>query len=262
MNTLERCECLGRLKGILVWRIHDDAFDCLDGRKGILVVSIRGSGGVSWCRRVTDSGKDFKTIYYEGGTFWTDILAWIARTFSGVKVYRSTDQLDTTEFIPAASRKSIEGLISFLTAIGPTTPGIFRRSPDPLILGLLLRSRLDVDYTEYCPYTTAALLKAWIRNLPTPLIGCQDLSRIDVFDDDEKYIDRHFDTTDQTLQALLRMLAVIASNPISSMTAQALSVVWTPNLIHLGNDPAEAAKHVKMACKIVEKLIERNKQQN
>lgn len=59
---------------------------------------------------------------------------------------------------------------------GPSTVGIFRRSPNARAMREL-REKLDqnevVDFTECSVFVTAALLKDFLRSLPDCLLMCE-----------------------------------------------------------------------------------------
>lgn len=139
---------------------------------------------------------------------------------------------------------------------------MFRRSPDGLLLKELeadMDSGKEISYAKHDVYTVAALLKLYIRQLPTPLIPPASYANLDGLEsaaDRQEFARTHFSVQSALLKRLLVLLKQTADHcSVNQMTAKSLAVIWAPNLVRHDN-PEEDMRHIKAAQMLVELLIE------
>lgn len=147
--------------------------------------------------------------------------------------------------------------------------GIFRRSPDTPVLNQLRKAidrGVDLDYDDYDGGTVACLLKAYVRELPDPLIPPELYPNLGDFfnhQGDEavgRFIRRTFlaQMSDQTvffLGRLMRLLSLVADHAsVNKMGARNLAIVWSPNLIR-HERPEDEMKTLQVCHKMIEFMI-------
>jgi hypothetical protein len=126
---------------------------------------------------------------------------------------------------------------------------------------------LEVRWDDYAVGTLAGLLKAWVRELPEPLIPVGTYHRLmDVLELEGQaacvhYIQQNFlepmgARERKILGDIMRMLRAVADNAaINEMTPMALAMVWTPNLIR-PRTPQEEMQLNKSSRRLVQYIIE------
>ncbi|XP_059082791.1 uncharacterized protein LOC131880234 isoform X3 [Tigriopus californicus] len=141
--------------------------------------------------------------------------------------------------------KAIEAMLVQILKEGPSTVGIFRRSPNARAMREL-REKLDqnevVDFTECSVFVTAALLKDFLRSLPDCLLMCEHYNTwnqlAQVFEDNKNVesIKSFISTLPRMngllLQHVLYLLFQIASHSQENMmTASNLAICVGPSIL-------------------------------
>ncbi|XP_067933114.1 GTPase-activating protein rrc-1-like [Watersipora subatra] len=129
-----------------------------------------------------------------------------------------------------------------------------------------LRSKLSsttkvVDLKDEEPYTIAAVLKEYFRNLPGSLLGQTEmLNEVGVqgIEELKQYIERLSPSYYRTAQWMFRHLSRLSEMcEVTSMTASNLAIVWAPNLFRSESTapPHELVKSMEKQRIVVEKII-------
>jgi len=130
----------------------------------------------------------------------------------------------------------------------------------------LLRPGLELDYDDYDICTVACLLKAYVRELPTPLIPPETYPHLSDFTSGhtDKQLTKFIKSsilspmshqTRSFLGHLVYLLnAVKERSGVNHMGAKNLAIVWTPNLIRHERAEDEMAC-IKVSHLIVEYMI-------
>lgn len=157
--------------------------------------------------------------------------------------------------------EAIDKLLHFLFTNAAKRVDIFRKSPDSLLLKELaadLDSGKEVSFAKHDVHTVAALLKLYVRQLPTPLIppaSYANLDRLQSASDRQEFARTHFPVQSALLKRLLVFLKQTADHcSVNKMPAKSLAVIWAPNLIR-HDDPEEDMRRIKAAHMLVELLI-------
>lgn len=183
-----------------------------------------------------------------------------------VKLYGAS--LETAEPSGGIPDK-IRVIIEYLEENAMEYEGIFRKSPEAILMSKLkhaLDRGVEIDLNDYDVHTIASLLKAYIRELPIPLIPPETYDSMNEYfaqpsDEDiayflkKNFISKMSDQSTLLLDRLLSLLSKVLENgDVNKMTARNLSVVWAPNLIRPSN-PEEEIKYLKVAQSMVEFMI-------
>ncbi|XP_077301574.1 rhoGAP_ARAP and RA_ARAPs domain-containing protein RhoGAP15B [Arctopsyche grandis] len=243
---------------------HDTSTHDLDLRKAKSVVLQKEDGDVQ-----TEDGPaiilDFQnqTLYLKMGCsaetkMWKRIIKTIAIN-NGRCLHQ---QQLTKDDIPVIVQKCI----NFVCCYGSLSVGIYRRSGRLSAVNSLLELfnkdawAHHLSDKDFCEHDIAAVLKAFFRNLPEPLIPVDfqaPLCRVSDFADEKKKVDAYQKIlsklqviTRSTLKVIIGHLNFISSfSDENLMNVENISSIWTPTLIPSCDSDASSFQRANQVIK-------------